>query len=238
MWGMRNRQEWKHTFCERERYIYVCLCVYIYTHIYTHIYDESILMYNCSRLSIFKERWGWKGKKRWTMNWPLMSWKGRGGELHLCREDVENTGMESREEPQGVKAQRRAGVEKLQPRLRVWIYPMSNFESYLNAPPTLLYFRGKKKKSRESRCGWVLMTLIVQSCGQVTLLEKLQWPLSTRECTADDQTMYSRPRPERNAALLRHRANTTAETQSRHFSRWEKNLRVRQRPATILSNDF
>ena len=59
---------------------------------------------------------------------------------------VENTGMESREEPQGVKAQRRAGVEKLQPRLRVWIYPMSNFESCLNAPPTLLYFRGKKRK--------------------------------------------------------------------------------------------
>lgn len=44
----------------------------------------------------------------------------------------------------GMSVQRRAGVEKTQPRLRVWICPMSNFESYLNTPPILLYFRKKK----------------------------------------------------------------------------------------------
>ena len=44
----------------------------------------------------------------------------------------------------GMSVQRRAGVEKTQPRLRVWICPKSNFKSYLNAPPILLYFRKKK----------------------------------------------------------------------------------------------
>lgn len=43
----------------------------------------------------------------------------------------------------GMSMQRRAGV-KTQPRLRVWICPMSNFKSYLNAPPILLYFHKKK----------------------------------------------------------------------------------------------
>ena len=69
----------------------------------------------------------------------MVSWKGGGGELHLCWEDVGNTGMESREEPQGVRAQRRAGVEKLQHRLSLDL-SHEEFQVILKRPtrPTLL----------------------------------------------------------------------------------------------------
>lgn len=78
------------------------------------------------------------------MNWPLVSWKGRGGEPHLCQEDGRNKGVNSREEPGGVSVERRAGVEKLQPRLRSLDLSHRNWQSHLKASPTLLSLKKKK----------------------------------------------------------------------------------------------
>lgn len=58
------------------------------------------------------------------------------------------------------------------------IYPTGNRE--LNVEPLLVFSEQEREKEREraSKRGWVLTTLIFLSCGQVTLLEKLQWMLS------------------------------------------------------------
>ena len=103
---------------------------------------------------------------------------------------------------------------------------MRNFKSYLNAPRALLYFRKRERKQM-----WLGLDDSHSSelwagdlAGEATVTAEHQ----RVHCRSSDNVLTFPTR----------KKFSTAETQSRHFSRWRENLRVRQRPATILSNDF